>query len=116
MLDAATDVHFNNNSAALVTTLGANLAVCNVNFVAGAAAPVTVGGANTLSIGVGGITMQRGTGAHTISAAVSLSADQTWGQLRWPISIHCSPTQKIPPCFSSVCSSRFHSPNVQVSP
>ena len=80
-LDAATDVHFNGNSAALATTLGADLAVRSVNFAAGAAAPVTVGGANTLGIGVGGITVQRGTGAHTVSAPVSLTADQTWGNV-----------------------------------
>ena len=80
-LDAATDVHFNNNSASLATTLGTDLAVRSVNFAAGAAAPVTVGGANTLSIGVGGITVQRGTGAHVISAPVALGADQSWGNV-----------------------------------
>ncbi len=80
-LDGSTDVHFNNNSAPLMTTLGADLAVRSVNFAAGASAPVTIGGTNTLSIGVGGVTAQRSTGAHTISANVSLSADQTWGNV-----------------------------------
>ncbi len=80
-LDATTDVHFNQNSEALATTLGADLSVRSVNFGAGAAAPVTIGGVNTLSIGAGGITVQRGTAAHTISAPVSLSADQTWGNV-----------------------------------
>ena len=80
-LDAATDVHFNHNADALTTTLGADLTVRSVNFAAGAAAPVTVGGTNTLSIGAGGITVQRGTGAHRISAPVSLAADQTWGNV-----------------------------------
>ena len=80
-LDAATDVHFNHNSDPLATTLGADLAVRGVNFAAGAAGPVTVGGAHTLGLGVGGITVQRGTGAHTISAPVALDADQTWGNV-----------------------------------
>ena len=80
-LDATTDVHFNGNADSLATTLGADLTVRSVNFAAGAAAPVTVGGTNTLSIGAGGITMQRGTGAHRILAPVSLRADQTWGNV-----------------------------------
>ncbi len=80
-LDAATDVYFNQNAAALATTLGADLSVRGVNFAAGAAAPVTVGGTHTLTLGAGGITVQGGTGAHTISAPVALGADQTWGNV-----------------------------------
>ncbi len=80
-LDAATDVYFNANTAALSTTLGADLAVRSVNFTAGAAGPVTVGGANTLSLGMGGLTVQAGTGAHVLSAGVALTADQTWGNV-----------------------------------
>ena len=80
-LDATTDVHFNHNADALATVLGADLTVRSVNFAAGAAAPVTVGGTNTLGIGAGGITVQRGTGAHRMSAPVSLTADQTWGNV-----------------------------------
>ncbi len=80
-LDASTDVYFSNNSAALGTVLGADLAVRGVNFAAGATGPVTVGGGNTLTLNAGGVTVQAGTGAHTISANVALAADQTWGNV-----------------------------------
>lgn len=80
-LTAAADVHFNSNAAALATTLGQDVAVRGVNFAAGAVGPVTVGGANTLTLGVGGITAQAGTGAHSILSNVALGADQTWGNV-----------------------------------
>ena len=80
-LDANTDVYFNSNTAALPTTLGANLSVRSVNFASGATGAVTVGGANTLTLGTGGITVQRGTGTHTISANVALNGNQTWGNV-----------------------------------
>lgn len=80
-LETTTDVHFTNSTVALSTTLGADLAVRSVNFAAGASAPITIGGANTLGIGVGGITMQRGTGAHVVSSPVLLSVNQTWGNV-----------------------------------
>lgn len=80
-LTATADVHFNSNAAALATTLGQDIAVRGVNFAAGAAGPVTIGGANTLTLGVGGITVQAGTGAHAIMAGVALGADQTWGNV-----------------------------------
>ncbi len=80
-LAAATDVYFNNNSAALATTLGQDLAVRGVNFAAGATGSVTVGGSNLLTLGVGGVTVQSGTGAHTISSRVALGDDQTWGNV-----------------------------------
>ena len=77
-----TDVYFNNNTGPLATTLGADLTVRGVNFASGASGPVTIGGANTLTIGatpvahtfasVGGITVQNGSGAHVISANVVL--------------------------------------------
>ncbi len=79
--DAAADVYFNNNAGALPTTLGADLSVRSVNFAAGAAGPVTVGGNNTLTIGAGGITAQQNTGAHTISANVVAGVAQTWGNV-----------------------------------
>lgn len=80
-LDAGTDVYFNNNAGALATTLGTDLSVRGVNFAAGAAGPVTVGGGNTLTVGAGGITAQQNTGAHTISASVTAGVTQTWGNV-----------------------------------
>ena len=40
-----------------------------------------MGGNNTLTIGSGGITVQQGTGAHTVSSNVALASDQTWGNV-----------------------------------
>ena len=79
--DALTDVYFNDNTVALPTTLGQDFAVRGVNFAAGAAGPVSVGGTNTLTINAGGITVQAGTGIHSISANVALGSDQTWGNV-----------------------------------
>ncbi len=80
-LTATADVHFNRNTAALPTTLGQDIAVRSVNFAAGATGPVTVDGANTLTLGMGGITVQAGTGAHAILSKVVLGTDQTWGNV-----------------------------------
>lgn len=80
-VDASTDVYFNHNAAPLPTTLGQDTSVRSVNFAAGAAGAVTIGGGNNLSIGSGGITVQKDTGAHAISANVFLGADQTWGNV-----------------------------------
>ena len=91
------DVYFNNNTAALNTTLGADTTIRSLNFTSGATGAVTIGAGNTLTIGSvdtssdsntpftlqnsGGITVQAGTGAHTIAANVALGADQTWGNV-----------------------------------
>ncbi len=98
-LSSSTDVYFNGNTAPLATTLGQNLTVRSVNFSSGASGPVTIGGGNTLTIGaspsgkaydgVGGITVQAGSGAHTISAnvvlggpqSVSVNNNQVWGNV-----------------------------------
>ena len=98
-LKSSTDVYFNNNAAPLATTLGQDLAVRSVNFAAGASGPVTIGGSNTLTIGasptgntfagVGGITVQGGSGAHTITAnvvlggpqSVAVNNNQVWGNV-----------------------------------
>lgn len=80
-LTPATDVYFNANTGALATTLGQDTAVRGVNFAAGATGPVTVGGAGTLALGQGGITVQAGTGAHALQSKVALSTDQTWGNV-----------------------------------
>ncbi len=78
---AYADVWFNNNATALATTLGADTTVRSLNFASGAAGAVSIGGPNTLTIGAGGITVQQGTGAHTVSANVALGAAQTWGNV-----------------------------------
>jgi len=75
------DVFFNGNASPLATTLGADTTVRSLNFAAGATGEVTVGGNNTLTIGSGGITMQQGTGAHTVSSNIALASDQTWGNV-----------------------------------
>ena len=75
------DVYFNSNATPLSTTLGVDTTVRSLNFAAGATGSVSVGGGNTLSIGSGGITVQQGTGAHTVSANIALTADQTWGNV-----------------------------------
>ncbi len=82
---ANTDVYFNGGgvggSNGGATTLGANFSIRSVNFAAGATNSVTIGGNNTLTLGVGGITVQAGTGAHTISSAVSLGGVQSWSNV-----------------------------------
>jgi fibronectin-binding autotransporter adhesin len=76
---AGTDVYFNGAGGA--TMLGADFSVRSINFTAGATSPITIGGANTLTIGAGGITVQAGTAAHTISSAVNLGTAQTWSNV-----------------------------------
>jgi fibronectin-binding autotransporter adhesin len=76
---AGTDVYFNGVGGN--TTLGANTSVRSVNFTAGATTPVTIGGNNTLTLGTGGITVQAGTAAHTISAPVVLGIAQSWSNV-----------------------------------
>jgi autotransporter-associated beta strand protein len=75
------DVYFNNNSGALATTVDANTTVRSLNFASGATGAVSIGGTGALTIGAGGITVQQGTGTHTLSANVTLGADQTWGNV-----------------------------------
>ena len=91
------DVYFSSNTAALNTTLGADTTIRSLNFTSGATGSVTIGAGNTLTIGAvdtsadpntpftlqnsGGITVQAGTGAHTIAADIALGADQTWGNV-----------------------------------
>ncbi len=91
------DVYFSSNTAALNTTLGADTTIRSLNFTSGATGSVTIGAGNTLTIGTvdtsadttkpftlqnsGGITLQAGTGAHTIASDIALGADQTWGNV-----------------------------------
>ena len=95
--DIYPDVFFNSNAGALSTLLGTNTTIRSLNFTKGASGPVTVGGSNTLTIGSldfsvtlstpyylmnsGGITVQAGSGAHTLAANVMLGVNQTWGNV-----------------------------------
>ena len=76
---AGTDVYFNGVGGQV--TLGTDVAARSVNFTAGATAPVSIAGANTLTLGPGGITVQAGTAAHAIAADVNLATAQTWGNV-----------------------------------
>ncbi len=91
------DVYFSSNTSALNTTLGTDTTIRSLNFTSGATGAVTIGAGNTLTIGAvdtaadpntpftlqnsGGITVQAGTGAHTVAANIVLGADQTWGNV-----------------------------------
>ena len=76
---AGTDVYFNGVGGPV--TLGGDLSVRGLNFTAGATTPVAVGGTDTLTIGAGGITVQAGSAAHQITAAVGLASAQTWANV-----------------------------------
>ncbi len=76
----ATDdsIYFDNNSTAnLGTVLNQNFSVSSINVVNPSGA-VTIGGANTLTNGAGGIDLSAATQNLTISAPLVLSADQSW--------------------------------------
>ena len=80
---AITDVYFTANSASnLSTTLGQDFSIKGLFFTgtgtAAGSGSVTIGGANTLTIGADGITSQVGTAADTISSKVALGANETW--------------------------------------
>lgn len=72
-----TDVTFSADAANnFNTTLGANMTIRSLTF--NTPSSVTVGGANTLTIG-GDVTVNSGSGNHTINASgVTLGVDQTW--------------------------------------
>jgi len=76
-----------NSAGTLSTTLGADFSINSLTFTSARTNPVIIGGANTLTLFSGGITVQSGSGAHTIdttgdsSAAtpgIVLGASQTW--------------------------------------
>jgi autotransporter-associated beta strand protein len=91
------DVYFNTNTGPLSTTLGADTTIRSLNFTKDATGSVTIGAGNTLTIGSidtsviagttyslmnsGGITVQAGSGSHTLAANVVLGANQTWGNV-----------------------------------
>jgi autotransporter-associated beta strand protein len=76
-----------NGSGNLSTTLGADFSINSLTFTSARTNSVIIGGANSLTILSGGITVQPGSGAHTIDATgdatagtpgVVLGASQTW--------------------------------------
>ncbi len=72
----ATNVIFNTTSAS--TTLGRDFSITGLSFASTATGNVSIGGVNKLTIGTGGITVDSGSGAHTISSNVELGANQSW--------------------------------------
>jgi hypothetical protein len=76
---ALTDVFFTASGAAnLNTTLGGDFSIKGLTFTSSATSSVTIGGGNTLTIGVDGLTVQAGSAAHAINAAVLLGGSQIW--------------------------------------
>ena len=76
-----------NSAGPLSTTLGADFSINSLTFTSARTNSVIIGGANTLTLLSGGITVQSGSGAHTIDTTgdttagtpgVVLGASQTW--------------------------------------
>ena len=75
---ANTDVFFSaNGSANTTTTLGTNASVKSITFT-GTGGAASIGGASTLTVGAGGITVNSDAATPTISAPVALGESQTW--------------------------------------
>jgi fibronectin-binding autotransporter adhesin len=63
----------------VTSTLGANFDINSLTFTGSQTSPVTITGSNTLQIEGGGITVQFGSGGHTISTAgLIIGTNQTW--------------------------------------
>ena len=77
---AVTDVFFTANGAGnLTNTLGADFSIKSLTVSSATTGAVTIGGANTLTVGSGGITRQAGAGSLTINTSgLTLGAGQTW--------------------------------------
>ena len=79
-----TDVIFNANVAANFgnTTLGVDTTIKSLTFAGYTTASVGIGGGNTLTITPAtdraGVTVESGSGTHTMSTMVALGAPQTW--------------------------------------
>ena len=74
---SASNVYFTATGATnLTNTLGQDFSINSLNFTSGSGS-VTIGGANTLTIGGGGID-NASANAQTISSAIALGANQTW--------------------------------------
>lgn len=81
---ATTDVFFvidaspNGPATNLNTTLDQDYAIKSLTFRDPATGTVTIGGSNKLTIGAGGLTVTGSSGAHNITADVSLAGSQAW--------------------------------------
>jgi autotransporter-associated beta strand protein len=77
---ATTDVFFTTSGGGsnLSTILGANYSIKGLTFTSAANSPVSIGGANILTLGADGATSQSGASAAAISCPVVLGASQTW--------------------------------------
>jgi fibronectin-binding autotransporter adhesin len=77
---ATTDVFFTTSGGGsnLSTVLGANYSIKGLTFTSDATSLVSIGGANTLTLGADGVTSQSGAAAAAISCPVVLGASQTW--------------------------------------
>jgi hypothetical protein len=76
----STDVFFttSDHGSNLSTTLGANYSIKGLTFTSNSTSPVSIGGANTLTLGAGGLNSQSGAAAATINCPVVLGTSQTW--------------------------------------
>jgi len=81
---SVSDVFFAASNASVPTltnTLGADFSIKSLNFMGASPAAsntVTIGGANTLTIGTGGVTVQSGSANHVINTNTALGASQIW--------------------------------------
>lgn len=77
---ATTDVFFTTSGGGsnLTTVLGANYSIKGLTFTSDAISSVSIGGANTLTLGADGVTSQSGAAAATINCPVVLGTSQNW--------------------------------------
>lgn len=77
---STSDVYFATNTAAnLTNTLGSNFSVQSINVTSATVGAVTIGGANAISLGAGGLSKAAGSGALTLNNdSLAVVAAQTW--------------------------------------
>ena len=79
---AITDVYFATSGAeangAISASLGVDVAARSVVVLASMTSSVTISGSNVMHVGGGGLVMQPGAGALTVSSNIDLLSDQTW--------------------------------------
>ena len=66
------------NPSPCTTVLGADFSIKGLTFNAAAITPVIIGGANTLTVGTDGITVNVGSASNEISANVKVGAVESW--------------------------------------
>jgi autotransporter-associated beta strand protein len=75
---ASDDVYFNaDTTGGQITSLNGNQAANGITFRANTTTGITLAN-NTLTLGGGGITVENGAAAHTISSAITLGGSQSW--------------------------------------